>query len=689
MINRMALFSDETECFRTPYEPVKGDLVTIALRTLADDVNHAYIVLNGIKKEMTKARTDGTFDYYSIKLTCTDDPVSYYFVLYDDDDKVCYNKIGWAENNQSEYNFSFIPGFKVPDWAKGAVVYQIFVDRFCNGNPSNDVENNEYYYTGSHSRKITYWGKYPDKLDVSNFYGGDLQGVLKKLDYLQDLGVEAIYFNPIFVSPSNHKYDTQDYDHIDPHLAVIIEDEPHAMADWEKHNGFARRYIKRVTSQKNLEKSNAFFAELVKEVHRRGMKIIIDGVFNHCGSFNKWMDREGIYLDKEGYEDGAYQSVLSPYRSYFRFNHPNENYSDYEGWWGFETLPKLNYEDSPELVENIIKIGEKWVSPPYNVDGWRLDVAADLGHSPQMNHWFWEKFRKRVRKANPEAFIFAEHYGDPAPWFNGRQWDTVMNYDAFMEPVTWFLTGMEKHSDNRDDRLLGDGIYFFDSMFRNMSRFPRPSLDSALNQLSNHDHSRFLTRTNRTVGRVESMGAEAASYGIDKRVFMLGVTIQMTWPGSPGIYYADEAGQVGWTDPDSRRTYPWGNEDKSLIKFHKKLIAVRKKVHCLKKGSLKKLDAGHGYIVYARFDYEDCAVTIVNMRDEELKLSVPVWEAGVQTGGKMKVEVSSSHEPFEGDEYKVKYGRLLIALSAKSSCVLSCKFGKNGHGNQQISMFLT
>ena len=116
---------------------------------------------------------------------------------------------------------------------------------------------------------------------------------------------------------------------------------------------------------------------------------------------------------------------------------------------------------------------------------------------------------------------------------------------------------------------------------------------------------------------------------------------------------------------------------------------MRKKVHCLKKGSLKKLDAGHGYIVYARFDYEDCAVTIVNMRDEELKLSVTVWEAGVQTGGKMKVEVSSSHEPFEGDEYKVKYGRLLIALPAKSSCVLSCKFGKNGHGNQQISMFLT
>lgn len=689
MINRMALFSDETESYRTPYEPAAGDVVTITLRTLANDVTRAYTVINGIKKEMAKARTDGTFDYYSIKLTCTQDAVNYYFVVYDEDDKVCYNKLGWAENNQAEYNFSFISDFKVPDWAKGAVVYQIFVDRFFNGTPSNDVENNEYYYIDQHSRKVNYWGKYPEKLDVANFYGGDLQGVMQKLDYLQDLGVDAIYFNPIFVSPSNHKYDTQDYDHIDPHLAVIEDDEPYAMADWEKHNGFARRYIKRITSQTNLEKSNAFFAELVKEVHRRGMKIIIDGVFNHCGSFNKWMDREGIYLNKEGFEDGAYQSVISPYRDYFQFDRPNENYSDYEGWWGHVTLPKLNYEQSPELIEAIMKIGEKWVSPPYNVDGWRLDVAADLGHTPYFNHWFWAKFRKRVRQANPEAFIFAEHYGDPSAWFDGKQWDTVMNYDAFMEPVTWFLTGMEKHSDASDDRLLGDGIYFFDSMFRNMSRFPRPSLDSALNQLSNHDHSRFLTRTNRKVGRTDSLGPDAAGQGVDKRVFELAVTIQMTWPGCPGIYYADEAGQVGWTDPDSRRTYPWGAEDKSLIEFHKKLIAVRKRVHCLKMGSVKKLDAGHGYIAYARFDAEDCAVVAVNVRDEEISLSLPVWEAGVSDGSRMKLEAATASEFASALEYTVKYGRFHITLPAKSACVFSCKLGGKGTNNQQISMFLT
>lgn len=676
MINRMALFSDETECFRTPYEPVQGDTVTIFIRTMADDVKRVYAVLNGIKNEMAKAYTKGAFDYYKLEMICPDDPVNYYFILYDDDDKVCYNKLGWAENNQAEYNFSFIPGFKAPDWAKGAVVYQIFIDRFYNGDPTNDVEDNEYWYTGSHTHKITNWGKYPDGLDVSNFYGGDLQGVRKKLDYLQDLGVEAIYFNPLFVSPSNHKYDTQDYEYIDPHLAIIEEDEDSRMESWEKHNGYARRYIKRVTSQVNLDKSNEYFADFVKEIHSRGMRIIMDGVFNHCGSFNKWMDKEGIYLYKEGFEEGAYQSVISPYRSYFKFDRPNENYSSYEGWWDYDTLPKLNYEQSEELTSYIMDTGAKWVSAPYNADGWRLDVAADLGHSPEFNHKFWKTFRKRVRSANPDAFIFAEYYGDPSPWFNGKEWDSVMNYDAFMEPVTWFLTGMEKHSDYRDDSRLGDGKRFFEDMFKNMSRFPRPSLDSALNELSNHDHSRFLTRTNRRIGRTETLGPEAAGAGIDKRVFALAVAIQMTWVGSPGIYYGDEAGQVGWTDPDSRRTYPWGKEDKSLIELHKQFISLRKSVHCLKKGSIKKLDAGNGYIAYARFDSVDCAVVVVNVSDGDLKLALPVWEIGIDTGCKLTLAAATDDNADLLKEHRVKYGRMHICLAAKTACVYSYKYAK-------------
>ncbi|MCD8040597.1 MAG: glycoside hydrolase family 13 protein [Clostridia bacterium] len=685
MINRMALFSDETESFRTPYEPVKGDKVTITIRTMANGVTRAYAVLNGIKSEMSKAYVKGMFDYYTLTFICPDDAVNYYFILYDDDDKVCYNKLGWAENNQSEYNFSFVPGFKVPDWAKGAVVYQIFVDRFLNGDPTNDVEDNEYWYTGSHVHKIKNWNKYPDGLDVSNFYGGDLQGVRQKLDYLQDLGVEAIYFNPLFVSPSNHKYDTQDYGYIDPHIAIIEEDEDSRMQDWEKHNGYARRYIKRVTSQVNLEKSNEYFAGLVKEAHERGIRIIIDGVFNHCGSFNKWMDKEGIYLYKEGFEEGAYQSVISPYRSYFKFDRPNENYSSYEGWWNYDTLPKLNYEQSEELTDYILDTGAKWVSAPYNVDGWRLDVAADLGHSPEFNHKFWKMFRKKVRAANPDAFIFAEYYGDPAPWFNGKEWDSVMNYDAFMEPVTWFLTGMEKHSDYRDDSRLGDGIRFFENMFKNMSRFPRPSLDSALNELSNHDHSRFLTRTNRVIGRTETLGPAAAGIGIDKRVFALAVVIQMTWVGSPGIYYGDEAGQVGWTDPDSRRTYPWGREDKQLIELHKKFIALRKKLHCLKKGSIKKLDAGNGYIAYARFDEVDCAIVVVNVSDSEIKLGLPVWEAGVSTGSKITLEAATDPKADLLNEHRVKYGRAHICLAAKTACVYSYTFPHGGHSHKQTT----
>ena len=423
MINRRAIFTDETSTFKTPYEPMPGDTVTLRIRTLRNDILRAYAVVNGIRRSMTKqpSHFEDEFDFYSVSFVCSEKCVKYYFELFDEDDKVAYNRLGCVENAQPEYNFSFLPGFKVPDWAKGTVFYQIFTDRFCDGEPDNNVEDNEYYYTGGHTKKITEWNKFPDELDVRCFYGGDLQGVRKKLDYFEYLGIEAIYFNPLFVSPSNHKYDTQDYAYIDPHLAVIEDDRDHKMQHWEHNNGFANRYITRVTSKNNLEKSNAYFADLVKEMHRRGIRVVIDGVFNHCGSFSRWMDREGIYLNKQGYEQkGAFHSVDSPYRSYFKFE-KNEANSEYDGWWGIETLPKLCYEQSAELEEYILSTGEKWVSAPYGVDGWRLDVAADLGYSDKYNHKFWNLFRERIKGANPDAFIFAEHYGNPSPWFNGRE----------------------------------------------------------------------------------------------------------------------------------------------------------------------------------------------------------------------------------------------------------------------------
>ena len=675
MINRQALFTDETDSFKTPYEPKTGDTVRLLFRTYVNDVHKAYAVINGKVRVMKKLPQRGeSFDFYEVSFKCGSKPVSYYFKLVDEDDEVYFNRLGAVNNNQAEYEFSFTPNLKVPDWAKGRVFYQIFCDRFFNGEKSNDVEDREYYYTGGHSRKITDWYKIPDTTDVNCFYGGDLQGVEQKLDYLKELGVEAVYFNPLFVSPSNHKYDTQDYDYIDPHLAVVVNDCDSIMQDWEKHNGYAPKYIKRVTDKVNLEKSNEYFASLVQKMHERGIRVVMDGVFNHCGSFHKWLDREGVYLNKEGYEKGAFQSVTSPYRSYFKFFMPRVADSEYEGWWNYKTLPKLNYEKSEALREAIFKVGEKWVSPPYNVDGWRLDVAADLGHSQKFNHKFWKQFKDRVRGSNPEAFVFAEHYGDPSAWLNGGEWDSVMNYDAFMEPVTWFLTGMEKHSEGRDDGRYCDGKAFFDAMLKNSARLPRPALDSAINQLSNHDHSRFLTRTNRMVGRLKTMGGQAAGEGIDKKIFHLAVLIQMTWVGSPSLYYGDEVGQVGWTDPDSRRTYPWGREDRQTYAVHKEAIALRKKLHCLRLGSLMPLDAGNGYIIYARFDGEDCAIVCVNCLDKPLSLTLPVWlVTGEREDGLSLMHCVGADFPAE---LKVKYGRTIVTLPPKSGCVYGKQFEK-------------
>ena len=617
-----AVFSDETPAYRSPSEPDKGDSVRIRLRVAKDSAERVIMLFDSllVGTLMSPAASDDYFDYYEAGIVCSDAEVMYRFLIHCHDGScIAYDKGGAriCEQSSPEFNpayaFRFIPGFHVPAWAKGAVQYQIFPDRFCNGDPTNDVVDNEYYYTVGHAKHVNDWSECPTDTDIRCFYGGDIQGIINKLDYLQGLGIEVLYLNPIFVSPSSHKYDTQDYEHVDPHLGVITDDVDHVMQIWEKHNGYAPKYIRRVTSTENLEKSDALFATLCQELHRRGMRIILDGVFNHCGSFNKWMDHEGIYLGKAGFQPGAFQSIHSPYRSFFRFNDSGNGRSPmYEGWWGYSTLPKLNYEDSPELREEILSIAEKWLSPPYSIDGWRLDVAADLGHSKEFNHQFWQEFRRRVKAINPDALIIAEHYGDPTPWFNGKEWDSIMNYDAFMEPVTWFLTGMEKHSDSYRDDLYQNGSAFFGIMQDKMARFKYPSLMCAMNELSNHDHSRFLTRTNRMIGRMTTLGSGAAGAGINKGVFREAVTIQMTWPGAPTVYYADEAGQVGWTDPDDRRTYPWGHEDVSLIDLHRDLIHLRKTIPVLKDGCLKQLLADYGRIAYGRFDDTTRCIIAVN-----------------------------------------------------------------------------
>ncbi len=650
MINKDALFSDGTEGFRIPSEPKPYDKVKVRLRVgKGDGDSVTLIVSDGAETPMVKSYGNMFFDYFEGQIELKSNRIRYYFRITKEQQTVYYNAIGPSDYYLREFDFSIMPGFTTPDWAKGAVFYQIFVDRFCNGDASNDVEDREYIYIGEPTTKVRDWSKYPASMGVREFYGGDLQGIMDKLDYLQDLGVDAIYLNPIFVSPSNHKYDIQDYDYVDPHYGRIVKDEGECLPDEGVcDNRQASRYITRVTDKVNLEASNQLFIELVEAIHRRGMKIILDGVFNHCGSFNKWLDREGLYEKQEGYEDGAYVCKDSPYKTYFQFHNENQwpyNCS-YDGWWAHDTLPKLNYERSPKLYEDIMRVARKWVSPPFNVDGWRLDVAADLGYSPEYNHRFWREFRKNVKEANPNALILAENYGNSTPWLKGDEWDTTMNYDAFMEPVTWFLTGLEKHSDEFKGEMRGNAQNFFDSMRYHMTEYNVQSLYTAMNELSNHDHSRFLTRTNYQVGRTASRGAEAANDGINKGIMRAAVVIQMTWPGAPTIYYGDEAGVCGWTDPDNRRTYPWGKEDMELIHLHKELIRLHKSYDALMKGSLLFMGGEKDYICYGRFFQDESFVVAVNRGSYERTVDIPVWQLGIGDGVPMVLLITTEEDGY-------------------------------------------
>ena len=671
-ILKEALFADGTN----DYVRITEDKIVLRFRTGKNNVDFVYLNMGDSEILMEKNESEGFFDYYTAEVDLPDQTTPYYFKVVSGKCVLYYNKKSAQDYHDEYFDFKYVPGFHTPDWAKGAVFYQIFVDRFYNGDASNDVEDNEYFYIDKYTTKVKDWNELPQANDVSRFYGGDLQGVMDKLYYLQDLGVDVIYLNPIFVSPSNHKYDIQDYDHIDPHYGKIVYDEGVLLENGETSNTKATRYVSRVTDQVNLDASNELFAKLTEEIHKRGMKIVLDGVFNHCGSFNKWMDREHIYDTNPNYPKGAFVSEQSLYRDFFDFEEENWPDNDsFVGWWGHRTLPKLNYEGSKELYNYILGIAKKWLNPPYNIDGWRLDVAADLGLTPEFNHQFWKDFRKAVKETNSEAIILAEHYGDPSPWLQGDEWDTVMNYDAFMEPLTWMLTGLEKHSDGYREDMLGNADAFRDAMQYHMNAFHSESLYVAMNELSNHDHSRFLTRTNRKVGRLVSVGAEAASEDLNYGVFREAVLVQMTWPGAPTLYYGDEAGVCGWTEPDNRRTYPWGKEKIELIDFHRDMIRIHKEHEVLKTGSYVYLAGGYQWLAYGRFNRQDQMVVILNNDENSQSLKVPVWNLGISGDAELVCLMMTDEKGYTMDEqvWMVEGGCVNIELPAYSSILLKAR----------------
>ena len=299
-------------------------------------------------------------------------------------------------------------------------------------------------------------------------------------------------------------------------------------------------------------------------------------------------------------------------------------------------------------------MARKWVSPPYSIDGWRLDVAGQA-----------------VKEANPEALILAEHYGDPASWLEGDQWDSIMNYDAFMEPVTWFLTGMEKHSDSYNGGIWGDGEAFFNAMGYHMSRMQTNTVMTAMNQLSNHDHSRFLTRTNQMVGRIQTAGPEKAGQNIKPCVFREAVVIQMTWPGAPTLYYGDEAGVCGWTDPDSRRTYPWGKEDLELIEFHRYMTGIHRKIPAIRKGAVKPLLAGYQKIAYGRMYGKYQAVVVISNSPDSQTMDIPVWQLGVTDDMVLGRPILTAETGYNAGVmlYRIKNGMLKLNMPPYSAAV--------------------
>ncbi len=247
-----------------------------------------------------------------------------------------------------------------------------------------------------------------------------------------------------------------------------------------------------------------------------------------------------------------------------------------------------------------------------------------------------------------------------------------MKYDAFMEPVTWFLTGMQKHSDDYREDMRGNADNFWGAMRHHCAAFTMPSLLVAMNELSNHDHSRFLTRTNHKVGRTNTLGPQAADTGVNKAVLREAVVIQMTWPGAPTIYYGDEAGVCGFTDPDNRRTYPWGHEDQELIAFHKEIIRIHKSHKEFLTGSLKYLCADYNLIGYGRFTRESQSVILVNNNDYEVTKEVSVWYLGIPKECVLSCLMLTMAEGYstESKQYPVISGKVKVTLPATSAIIL-------------------
>ena len=467
-----------------------------------------------------------------------------------------------------KWQLSVIPAdFTTPDFARGAVMYQILPDRFYKSGDCDLTEKLRPFTVHAS------WDEMPDYTPdaegnwCGDFFGGNLNGVREKLPYLKDLGVEVIYFNPIFMAYSNHRYDTADYKRIDPMLGT-----------------------------------EADFKALCDEAHSLGIRIVMDGVFSHTGSNSVYFDAKHVF------GNGAVSNPDSPYREWYRFRHYPD---DYDAWWNMPTLPNVE-EVMPSyihyIIENDDSVAAHWLG--LGADGFRLDVVDELPDE------FVYKLKKRIRSIKPDALLLGEvwedasnkrTYGVSRRYFVDGELDSTMNY-PWRTAILNYIRGLD------DGSALGEAIMTI------AENYPSQVLSCVMNLLGSHDTPRILTalvddfRGSREEKAVRTLSPEDRKTALER--LRAAAFLQFTLPGMASIYYGDEAGMEGFDDPFCRRTYPWGREDTALRAYYRALCRLKKELPALRHGDVRVTAAGEGRIAFTRTAQEQRAAVFVNRSHE-------------------------------------------------------------------------
>ena len=629
------LFADQGPLYDNHPEPTATQAVTLTLRTFKGDITSANIkyydtadgTFHWVPMSWSSNDPTGTFDYWVGTIPASASEKYYRFQINDGTATAWLNAAGITAAEPSSGDFFIIPGFKTPDWMKNGVVYQIFPDRFYDGDPSNDVTSGQYTYAGCATEQHAWGTSVFANVSGCNsevFFGGDLSGIDQQLGYIKNtLGADIIYLNPIFLSPTNHKYDTADYTTVDPAFGT-----------------------------------NATLQQLIADIHSTANGpqgyLILDGVFNHTGDSNCWFGKE-TYGSLTCSQPGAYQSQSSPYYGYYTFQSWPTTYSTF---FGIASMPKLDYGASGSAVRNQIygsstSVVQTYLQPPYGIDGWRLDAAQYLdaggnNGSDATNHQIMAELRTAVKSINPNAEILGEYWGDPSPWLDtGDQWDGAMNYNGFTQPVSEWICGEDESGNS-----ASISIAQLDSWLQGTrADLPTDVQQTMTNELGTHDTPRFATRCGGDIWKT-----------------YLGLIFQMTYVGTPTIYYGDEYGMQGGADPDNRRTFDWSQAtlSNSAVALTSKLIAIRNAYPALRTGSFMTLitdDTNHIY-AYGRFDQTNRIAVVLNNDSVSHSVTVPVWQLSMVDG-------SSVTDQLSGQSYVVSSGQVTVNVNGHYGAILA------------------